>query len=103
MDYYPTQFDVDDDGYNYLPKGPSESLTYTLDYTVQVASTEVINSSNWIADGPLTVSGEVVNGKLVSAKIFGGDVGNSYLVENTVVTNSGQTIVRKFKLVIVER
>lgn len=104
MDYYPTQFEVDEnDGLNFLPKGPDESLTFTLDYIDQLASTEIIDSSTWSVTSPLIAAGQSVNGKLVSVKISGGVAGNSYLVENTVVTNGPQTIVRKFKLVIVER
>lgn len=102
MDYYPTIFQVDDDGFNFLPKGPGEDLVYTLDHTDSLGS-DSISSSSWATTDELTATNPTISGKMVSAKISGGVAGNSYLVENTVVTNGGQTIVRKFKLVIVER
>ena len=102
MDYYPTTFQVDDDGFNYLPKGPSENLIYTLDHTDSLGIDSISNSS-WNSVDELNIATPTISGKLVSAMISGGLLGNSYLVENTVVTTGGQTIVRKFKLVIVER
>lgn len=102
MDYYPTQFQVDDDGYPYLPKGPNENLVYTLDHSDAMGE-ETIAQSTWIVPTGLTQTSSTISDLTVSVKIGGGTAGQSYLIENTVTTTGPQVIVRKFKLVIVER
>ena len=102
MNYYPTEFVVGDDGLNWLPKGPLEVISYTLDHTDSLGSETIVSSSWDVSDG-LVYSSPIVSGKLVSILISGGEVGRAYIVQNTVLTSGGQTIVRQFKLVIVER
>lgn len=102
MDYYATDFQVGDDGLNFIFKGPSETLTFTLDYTDGL-DTETITASAWSIPTGLTDAGSNFTSKLASVKIGGGTVGQAYLVSNSVVSSTSQILVRKFKLVIVER
>ena len=102
MDMYPSEFQIGDDGYNWLPKGPLEILSYTLDLTDAIG-TATISTSTWAAPTGITCTETSISGKTVSSLISGGTIGRAYLVENTTVTSDSQTIVRKFKLIIVER
>lgn len=77
---------------------PLSVLDYGFTWTLWLAPTEVINSSNWVCSPQLTLTSQQISLGVTSVFVNGGVVGNIYQLTNTIVTNLGRTDSRTMLL-----
>ena len=66
-------------------------LDYVIDWDQWLEESDVISSSIWAADSPLTIQRETNTENRAVAFISGGEVNREYTVVNTIVTTGGRT------------
>lgn len=81
-------------------KGVSETLDYIMDWSTWLGS-DTISSSSWVVPNGLTTGTASNTTTTATQFVGGGQVGNDYVVTNTIVTAGGRTATRGFKLTIV--
>lgn len=91
-------FIADQNGY-YINKKPSSILDYGFDWS-QWLDAEAIETSTWSVQSGLEKSNESHDDTTTSVKISGGVAGETYVVTNTIVTDSGLQDSRSFRIVV---
>jgi hypothetical protein len=98
-----------------VPKDPSDSLVYTVDWDANVLATDVtiatstftITSLRPTGDTGLTKDNETIlsGSRKTQLRLIGGTIGATYRIDNTIVTSETptQTIERSFKVKISQR
>lgn len=96
-------FDVDSKGRVSIKKDPNAILDYSWDWTTWLdALPDTINTATVTGDG-VTVASTMTVGKIVTAFISGGAVGETAIVTCRVITTGGRQEDRRIYLNIVER
>jgi hypothetical protein len=76
------------------------ALDYTLDWSESLDGGDAINTSDWTADAGLIVDRQSSEDTSTTAWLSGGLGGRSYRVTNTIITNTGRTDTRSFRVFI---
>jgi len=74
------------------PKDPDAVMFYRFDVTNSLNSGATVSSATWSAPG-LTAASVATTSTTTSAKLSGGNDGEDYAVQATVVTSDGETLV----------
>lgn len=74
--------------YNFPPKGPSDILSYGLDWTAWLSGDTIATSTWAVATSTLTTVGTSNTTKVATIKVSGGTVGTTYTVTNTITTTT---------------
>lgn len=86
---------------NVFRKRPTEIESYGIDYTDRLSNeiytNDTIASSDWSVPTGITESADAIDQSNTRATILlsGGTNGTQYTLTNTVITNSGRTLVEK--------
>ena len=86
-------------------KYKDEALDFTLDYTKYLTNSgaDTISSSSWTEDsGNITIDSDTNTTKKATVWLSGGTDGNTYTVENTVITAGGRTVKRAIDVHVIE-
>lgn len=103
-----TGFRADRDG-AYIDKDPEATLDYSIDWTDWMPASDTINTSNWAVTSPagdsdpITVSSDAKTSYVSTAVLTGGTAGNSYTLNNTIVTSNNITERRHFRVFVKNR
>src|SRR5512135_312230 len=82
-------------------KYPSDNLDYTIDWTADLGA-ETIVTSTWTIPSPLVGSAQNNTSKKATTWISGGNLGESYLIINTITTSGAHTYSQPFTLIAEE-
>lgn len=77
----------------------TETLDYTIDWTNDLGA-DTIASSIWSVSTGITSSGASFTTKTTKIYLSGGTTGEGYVIENTITTVGGLTLVQQFAVVI---
>jgi len=78
---------------------PGAKLDYAIDYSNYLETGDVIQSSTWLADAGITLSGETLVDKVSTVFAQGGEVGTHYKITNTITTANGLIDIHSILLV----
>lgn len=95
----------------FIEKHPDANLQYGVNFTDYMATSDNISSATVSVE---TISGDssplgfptdqatdvTVSGNQVNIRLSGGTSGNVYNVDTTIVTQNGDTDVRRFRIVV---
>jgi hypothetical protein len=74
---------------NYIAdKAPGENLYYGFNFTDWLDSGELVSNSTWTTAAGLTLTNPAYSATVTKVYVSGGTVGTSYVLTNTVTTNS---------------
>ena len=78
-------------------KDPGESRIFTFDWADHLGTTVTISSQTTTAETGLTVTSSAIGSgnQVVNVKLTGGTTGEDYVVTNTIVTSTAETLVAK--------
>ena len=88
-----------------LVKYKDEVLDYVMDYTKYLSNSgsDTISTSSWTEDsGGITIDSDTNTTKKATVWLSGGTDGNTYVVENTIVTAAGRTVKRALNIHVIE-
>jgi hypothetical protein len=91
---------------SYISKDPDSILDYSVDWTDWAQPGETITTTTFTVESgganlTLANPGSLTN--IATVTISGGDVGNIYVIKNTIVTNNDNTDVRRFRVKVEKR
>jgi hypothetical protein len=84
-----------------VAKDPDETIDLSLEWSA-VLGTDAIDTSAWDAEAGLTVDSDTKTATSTTVRVLGGDLGRRYKLKNTIVTEAGQTLVRRLVVVVQE-
>jgi hypothetical protein len=82
---------------------PNSRIDYTINWASWLAAGETISSVVWEVPSPLVKVSQVNTTTAATARIEGGEVGNTYEVVCRITTNLGQIEDRTIKLKVKEK
>ncbi len=88
-----------------LTKYKDEVKDYTLDWTKELLrnGSDTISTSSWVEDSSgITIDSDSNTTKKTTVWLSGGSNGETYTVENTVVTAGGRTLKRFLNIKVIE-
>jgi hypothetical protein len=80
-------------------KTPTEKLDYDINYINVLNQNEIITSSSW--NSPAVYYASSFGNTATKVWLYGGTVGQSYILTNTATTNKGRIYVCSFMLKVV--
>ncbi len=79
-----------------VPKGPGENLDYQIDWSDWLGTDTITGSPTWTIPAGL-VAGTVSNTTTTANQFLsGGEIGQDYPIDHTIVTAAGRTASRRF-------
>jgi hypothetical protein len=75
-------------------KDPSESKTYSMDWSPQLNSGATISTSTWTLPSALTAIATATSGAVTSVLLSGGNDGQDYECLNTITTSDSETLTK---------
>ena len=97
-----TSFKTDAAGGLWTEQDAGSLLDYTLDWSAGMDADDVIAESAWTADPGLLIGTKSYTDTLTTAWLSGGIAGRSYVVTNTVTTNTGRRDRRSFRVIVTD-
>ena len=88
-----------------LTKYKEEVKDYTGDWTKELSrnGSDTISSSSWVEDsGGITIDSDTNTTKKATVWLSGGNNGETYTVENVVITAGGRTLKRFLNIKVIE-
>jgi len=79
-------------------KTPAEVKDFTIDWTKYLSGDAIVTSSWGISLPDITASQQSSTSTHTTVWLSGGDIGSTYVIENTIVTVAGRTLTAAFKL-----
>lgn len=77
-----------------LQKLPSEIRVFTMDWSAQLGSDEIANSSWTITPNTATIMQSYIpNETMTTIRVSGGVSGVNYIVTNTITTSNSETLI----------
>lgn len=69
-----------------IPKGSTDILIYTIDWSNWLNTGDSINSSAWVVPAGMTLVTSANTTTQTTAKISGGTIGTAYTITNTITS-----------------
>lgn len=79
-------------------KYPTDNLDFTVDWTADLGAENIVTST-WTVPADITSSSSTNTAKTATTWLYGGDLGQSYLIINTITTTGGHTYSQPFTLI----
>lgn len=98
--YQQRSWTIVDESMLYTTKDPRSTEDFLLDWAIQLGTTDVIASSNWMVQSGLTLVQQSFTGTSATARLSGGTLNQTYDAANVVTLASGQTKVRHLQITI---
>lgn len=90
----------------YILKDPAAVLDFSVDWSDWAKAGETISTSVFAVEGTagnLTLTNQTILNNITTVTISNGYEGNTYVIKNTITTNSSNTDIRRFKLKVEKR
>jgi hypothetical protein len=84
-------------------KDPSDTLDYSMDWSLFLPETDGIVASEWSVPSGITMVRETFTAMTSHIWLSGGTVDVTYILNNKITTSEGRVVERAIAILVVER